>query len=181
MDDQEYVIESAAFDADVCGKSAAFVPYVLALPYIWRFFQCLIVAHANNDNGQVLNAIKYTTALPVVFLNFVKYSVPMHAWRQFWKPLWLASAFVNTSYSFYWDVERDWDIRLFTPGAMSSLSVAFMNPMNAISFLPHADHRAPQSLSHYDKLLNAASVQNSHSTATVCHRPCPSVEITTHV
>jgi hypothetical protein len=86
----------------------------------------LIVAEANQDLGQVLNAIKYTTALPNIFLGFMRYKVSLTAWRAFWKPLWLVAALVNTSYSFYWDVERDWDIRLFTPGAgarMQQLSI----------------------------------------------------------
>lgn len=105
--------------ADVCGSHSLLIPFVLALPYAWRFFQCLIVARDKKDFGQVLNAIKYSTALPVVFLRFVKYSVDLGTWRAFWKPLWVISCVVNTSYSFYWDVERDWDIRMFTPGAPS--------------------------------------------------------------
>lgn len=104
--------------ADVCGSHSLLIPFVLALPYVWRFTQCLIIAHQKKDFGQVLNAIKYSTALPVVFLRFVKYGVDVGTWRAVWKPLWVMSCILNTTYSFYWDVERDWDIRLFTPGAM---------------------------------------------------------------
>lgn len=35
-------------------------------------------------------------------------------WDGFYKPLWLASAFLNSGYSYYWDLERDWDIQAFT-------------------------------------------------------------------
>ena len=102
----------------MCGSHSLLIPFVLALPYVWRFTQCLIIAHQKKDFGQVLNAIKYSTALPVVFLRFVKYGVDVGTWRAVWKPLWVMSCILNTTYSFYWDVERDWDIRLFTPGAM---------------------------------------------------------------
>lgn len=104
--------------ADVCGSHSLLIPFVLALPYIWRFAQCLIIAHQKKDFGQVLNAIKYSTALPVVFLRFVKYGVDVGTWRLVWKPLWVMSCVLNTTYSFYWDVERDWDIRMFTPGML---------------------------------------------------------------
>lgn len=104
--------------AGSCSNHSFLIPFLLALPYILRFIQCIIVHRALNDTSQFFNAIKYTTALPVVFLSFVKYSVPLTSWHSFWKPLWVASAVVNSSYSFYWDVERDWDIRLFHPGAM---------------------------------------------------------------
>jgi hypothetical protein len=57
----------------------------------------------------------------VVFLRFVKYAVDADVWKSFWKPLWVVSCIVNTTYSFYWDVERDWDIRMFTPGALQQL------------------------------------------------------------
>ena len=44
--------------------------------------------------------------------------VSMEDWHGFYKPLWLAAALLNSSYSYYWDIERDWDIQWFTaPGA----------------------------------------------------------------
>jgi EXS family len=96
-----------------CGSHALQIPLLLALPYVLRFVQCLIVFSTMHDTPQLFNAVKYTTALPVVFLSWVKYYIPLAHWYTFWKPLWISAAVVNTSYSFYWDVERDWDIRLF--------------------------------------------------------------------
>jgi hypothetical protein len=103
--------------AEVCTNHTVLFAAALALPYVWRCVQCLSVARRDKDRWQVLNAIKYCSALPVVFLRLVKYQVPPPASTAFWKPLWVLSCVVNTTYSFYWDVERDWDIRLFTPGA----------------------------------------------------------------
>ncbi len=38
-------------------------------------------------------------------------------WLGLYKPLWLGAALLNSSYSYYWDIERDWDIQWFTaPG-----------------------------------------------------------------
>ena len=31
-----------------------------------------------------------------------------------WVLLWLGASLINTCYSYYWDVERDWDVRWFT-------------------------------------------------------------------
>ena len=28
--------------------------------------------------------------------------------------LWLAASVVNSSYSYFWDIERDWEIQFFT-------------------------------------------------------------------
>ena len=36
------------------------------------------------------------------------------AWDSFYKPLWLLSALLNSGYSYFWDLERDWDIHAFT-------------------------------------------------------------------
>ncbi len=47
----------------------------------------------------------------------MKYQVAPEAWRGLYKPLWLGAAFLNSSYSYFWDIERDWEIQLFTsPG-----------------------------------------------------------------
>lgn len=43
----------------------------------------------------------------------------MEEWHGFYKPMWLLSALINSSYSYYWDIERDWDIQWFTaPGVL---------------------------------------------------------------
>lgn len=89
------------------------MPLLLALPYVLRFVQCVIVWRSQGDTGQFYNAIKYSTALPVIYLAFLQ--TPWEAGP--WPPLWVAAAALNTSYSFYWDVERDWDIRMFHRGA----------------------------------------------------------------
>ena len=36
------------------------------------------------------------------------------AWDSLYKPLWLLSALLNSGYSYFWDLERDWDIHAFT-------------------------------------------------------------------
>lgn len=50
----------------------------------------------------------------VIALSAVKYHVTQEAWRGFYKPLWLGAALLNSAYSFFWDVERDWEISFFT-------------------------------------------------------------------
>ena len=57
------------------------------------------------------SAIKYSTAFPVIILSAVKYHVELEAWRGFYRPLWIAAAILNTCYSYYWDIARDWDFR----------------------------------------------------------------------
>ena len=32
----------------------------------------------------------------------------------FWKYLWVAFSLINSGFSYFWDIERDWDIQWFT-------------------------------------------------------------------
>ena len=57
------------------------------------------------------SALKYSTAVPVIFLSALKYHVFPEKWTSFYRPLWLLSSVLNSLYSFYWDVTRDWDLR----------------------------------------------------------------------
>lgn len=57
------------------------------------------------------SALKYSTAVPVIFLSALKYHVFPDRWTNFYQPLWLLSSVVNSLYSFYWDIARDWDLR----------------------------------------------------------------------
>ncbi|KAK4390673.1 SPX and EXS domain-containing protein 1 [Sesamum angolense] len=75
----------AWFEADsVCGSHAVAIPIVLVLPYIFRLFQCL----------RQYKDTKEKTA---------------SKW-----PLWLLSSVLNSLYSFYWDITRDWDLSYFS-------------------------------------------------------------------
>ena len=98
----------------LCTDVSWTIPLAIALPYMWRFFQCVRVYRETGNQQQLWNALKYTTAFPVVFLSYAKYHVSHDQWLVLWKPLWLLAAFVNSSFSYFWDIERDWEISFFS-------------------------------------------------------------------
>ncbi|KAJ7981320.1 SPX and EXS domain-containing protein [Quillaja saponaria] len=105
----------AWLEADsVCGSHSVAIPLVLVLPYLFRLFQCLRQYKDTREKTTLLNALKYSTAVPVIFLSALKYHVLPDKWTNLYRPLWLISSVVNSLYSFYWDVTRDWDLSGFT-------------------------------------------------------------------
>ncbi|XP_022637308.1 SPX and EXS domain-containing protein 1 isoform X3 [Vigna radiata var. radiata] len=105
----------AWLEADsVCGSHSVAIPLILVLPYLFRLNQCLRQYKDTGEKTTLLNALKYSTAVPVIFLSALKYHVFPDKWTNFYRPLWLLSGVVNSSYSFYWDVNRDWDLGGFT-------------------------------------------------------------------
>ncbi|CAI7750031.1 unnamed protein product [Closterium sp. NIES-53] len=99
---------------DVCGSHSLMIPIVLAFPYACRFFQCLRQYSDTRDKSCLLNALKYSTAFPVIILSATKYHVPVERWRAVYRPLWLMASVVNSCYSYYWDISRDWDFGCFS-------------------------------------------------------------------
>lgn len=108
-----------------CG-GAYIVPIIISIPSLIRLRQCLIeysrirrnTSASNGWGGQHLaNALKYSTAFPVIFLSALQrgydpktfYMTETELFR-----LWLVAVFVNSFYSFYWDVAKDWDLTLFS-------------------------------------------------------------------
>lgn len=71
--------------------------------------------------GQHLaNALKYSTAFPVIILATIQRNQsPNPDERGITEAslfrLWVFAAMVNSFYSFYWDVAKDWDLTLFSP------------------------------------------------------------------
>ena len=98
----------------MCGSSSWIIPAGLSLPYAWRLCQCIRTWKDTGNKAQLLNALKYSTAFPVIILSAVNFQVTDESWEQFWKPLWLLAAFLNSAYSYYWDIERDWEIQYFS-------------------------------------------------------------------
>ncbi|KAI9744079.1 MAG: protein-ER retention protein [Claussenomyces sp. TS43310] len=109
------------------------VPFIIAVPSLIRLRQCLIeYGRARHEYGRIglssgsgwggqhlANAAKYASAFPVIILSalqrslsFDEASVGMSAAAVY--RLWLAAVLLNSLYSFYWDVARDWDLTLFS-------------------------------------------------------------------
>nr|TKW09359.1 hypothetical protein SEVIR_6G089400v2 [Setaria viridis] len=105
----------AWFEADsICGSHSIAIPLVLVLPYLCRSFQCLPQYKDTKEKTCLLNALKYSTAVPVSFLSALKYHVFPEQCFSFYRPLWLISSVINSPYSFYWDIKRDWDLSILT-------------------------------------------------------------------
>ncbi|EEQ91882.2 protein-ER retention protein [Blastomyces dermatitidis ER-3] len=108
-----------------CGGQIA-VPLLICIPNAIRLRQCLIefgrVQRGNRSvdgwGGQHLaNALKYSSAFPVILLttlqrNHVPATSSMSA--ESLHRLWILSALVNSLFTFYWDVAKDWDLTLFS-------------------------------------------------------------------
>lgn len=109
-----------------CG-SQYLIPIITAIPYLIRLRQCLIEffrAHSTGglDSGvrHLANALKYTTGFPVIALSALYHNVSSNLTeesdgltRKSVYYCWLTAIFINSSYSFYWDVAKDWDLALF--------------------------------------------------------------------
>ncbi|KAG8623089.1 hypothetical protein KVT40_008065 [Elsinoe batatas] len=107
------------------------VPFVIAIPSMIRLRQCLIeylrVKRANEKTGMIgpngwggqhlANALKYSTAFPVIILSALQRGydpAKIHMSEAGLFRLWLFFVFLNSFYSFYWDVAKDWDLSLFS-------------------------------------------------------------------
>ncbi|MCJ1262057.1 protein-ER retention protein [Lobaria immixta] len=107
------------------------VPIIISIPSMIRLRQCLIEYSRARKNSQksastgwggqhLANALKYSSAFPVIILSALQRGydpnkIGMSEAGLF--RLWLFFVFLNSFYSFYWDVVKDWDLTLFSPSA----------------------------------------------------------------
>ncbi|KAE9381087.1 EXS-domain-containing protein [Stipitochalara longipes BDJ] len=110
------------------------VPIIIAIPSLIRLRQCLIeyvrVRTHNIKNGgmtaqtgwggqHLANALKYASAFPVIVLSALQRNLSLDhedigVTETTLYRLWLLAVAVNSIYSFYWDVAKDWDLTLFS-------------------------------------------------------------------
>ncbi|ODA78354.1 hypothetical protein RJ55_05735 [Drechmeria coniospora] len=106
-----------------CGGTVM-VPLLMAVPSMIRFRQCIIeylrvrrapYKESTGWGGQHLaNAAKYSTAFPVIVASTLQRSTQDAAAKATYNRAWLVAVVVNSLYSFYWDVAKDWDLTLFS-------------------------------------------------------------------
>ena len=78
----------------------------LALPFWWRFMQCLKVYHSTREVKNLWNALKYSTAFPLVCAGYLRRHEP----SPFHDQLFVLCAIVQSTYCFIWDVHMDWGL-----------------------------------------------------------------------
>jgi len=78
----------------------------LALPFWWRLMQCLKVYSQTYEVKNLWNALKYSTAFPLVYAGYLKKHEP----SSFHDQCFIAAAVVQSTYCFIWDVHMDWGL-----------------------------------------------------------------------
>lgn len=111
-----------------CG-GAYLVPLVIAIPSLIRLRQCVIeYIRVRRDPGNhpgwggqhLANALKYSSAFPVIILSAIQRGYDpskIHLSESSLFRLWLFFVFLNSLFSFYWDVAKDWDLNLLSLSA----------------------------------------------------------------
>ena len=107
-------VMDAADNGGTCGSKSWKIPLALAVPSIIRLLQCARQYRDTKQASCLWNALKYSSAFPVIILSSLKYHVSHDAWLGFYRPAWLVCSLVNTAYSYYWDIKHDWDLTLFS-------------------------------------------------------------------
>jgi hypothetical protein len=106
-----------------CG-GIVIVPLLMAIPSLIRLRQCITeyfrvrrapYKEATGWGGQHLaNALKYSTAFPVIITSSLQRNIENPDTKAVLNKLWLVAVLVNSLYSFYWDVAKDWDMTMFS-------------------------------------------------------------------
>ncbi|KAJ5902300.1 EXS C-terminal [Penicillium taxi] len=120
-------ISSTSKPNRACGSDMV-VPIIIAIPSAIRLRQCLteyvrarkIVTRRDPTRGNqhLANAMKYATAFPVIWIasKLRNYNpIETHGFSEVTiMRLLFLFCFINSSYSFYWDIVKDWDFTLLS-------------------------------------------------------------------
>ncbi|WFC99734.1 protein-ER retention protein [Malassezia yamatoensis] len=146
------------------------VPFLISVPYLVRFRQCVSEYRTSSPLGRdtrstrpLYNALKYASAFPVIWLSASRSKAhdtphPKNAVYASWlarfpapiQSLWLLSVLFNTLFSFWWDVTNDWGLDLFLPSSFSSLGTPHLPVLHRRSerrtHILSPDHDEPMEL-----------------------------------
>jgi len=86
---------------------------MLALPFWWRLMQCLKVYSVTREQKNLWNALKYSTAFPLVYAGYLRRHHPSVRHERYF----MLAACIQSSYCFFWDVQMDWGLLKRNPRA----------------------------------------------------------------
>ncbi|KAF8135807.1 EXS family-domain-containing protein [Boletus edulis] len=102
------------------------LPSLMSLPYLIRLRQCLIEYNSptNSSRRPLFNAIKYASSFPVIFLSAAQRIVISDLVQTHWR-------FLNSLYSFWWDLTNDWGLCLLTRSSINSREDQTLSSLDA--------------------------------------------------
>lgn len=100
------------------------LPIIMAVPSLIRFRQCIIEYMRTSSSPAVgyqhlANALKYFSAFPVILISAIQRNKNVNNAQvgisdDALNRAWLIAVIINSSYTFYWDVAKDWDLEFFS-------------------------------------------------------------------
>ncbi|KAH8926068.1 EXS-domain-containing protein [Atractiella rhizophila] len=125
--------------------------FVVSLPYICRLRHCISECFTTSSPSirrrSIANAVKYFSSFPVIVLSTLmgRHADPFDEEHKDQRAsdiisltssssslfrLWLIAVFINSLYSFWWDVTNDWGLRLFLPESWKKASLEVLKRRN---------------------------------------------------
>lgn len=93
-----------------CGDSILLDSIIGLIPTFIRLRQCFIEYEKSNrrNKSHLLNFIKYSTNIPILVIGLIMKIKKIDLTK-----LWILAALINSTYSFIWDINNDWNLNLF--------------------------------------------------------------------
>ncbi|KAI8644426.1 EXS family-domain-containing protein [Parasitella parasitica] len=122
------------------------IPLLISLPYLIRLKQCMSEYIESKERRHVFNALKYTSSIPVVIFSAIQRKAAIYIAESGTVPqnwylkedtifrFWMLFVFINSMFSFWWDISMDWNL----------LSITFETPQSDENTHPKAIHLPPQ-------------------------------------
>jgi hypothetical protein len=87
------------------------LPYTLALPLWFRFWQCMRRLYYTSDKEHLANACKYLFSMVILVVGVVgSFNVYQPGKWGAERILWIVFYFFSTCYVLYWDIVMDWGL-----------------------------------------------------------------------
>ncbi|CEG70543.1 hypothetical protein RMATCC62417_06420 [Rhizopus microsporus] len=102
------------------------VPFIISVPYLIRLRQCISEYIETREQRHLYNALKYATSIPAIIFSAIQKKANMYIAESGQVPnswylneihvfrFWVIFVFINSMYSFWWDVSMDWNLITFT-------------------------------------------------------------------
>lgn len=93
-----------------CGEQVLLDTMVGSIPNFIRLSQCMQEWRVTGDSMHLWNFLKYSSNIPVLVTGLLMRQ------RDGYTGIWVFFAMLNSGYSFWWDINNDWNLNLFKFG-----------------------------------------------------------------